>query len=219
MPDNKYYGESPTAAANTEMFDRYADTEAIYQGFVELKKNASRSMLIPDSKLEGDERITAHKEVQHKMGAPKEVDGMDLGDAKMIESWGEEGVKKFKEIAVDAGMQPWQARKMYDAFAASETASSEVAEKSRTELEQSLKTDWGPEYEPNMKGCEELIDKYGKEDNLLEDLKTLPVGQKVKLLKMVHRMSGDFIKEGSLPGSGGITTSGAPVLIDYSKVT
>ena len=218
MPDNKYYGESPTAAANAEMFDRYADNEAIYKGFVELKQNASRSMMMPDSKLEGDERITAHKEVQHKMGAPKEVDGMDLGDAKMIESWGEEGVKKFKEIAVDAGMQPWQARKMYDAFAASETASNEVAENKKNGFVDGLKTDWGSEYEPNIKGCEDLAEKYFS-PTFLKYMKDLSIENKVDLYRGLNKMQGDFIKEGSLPGSGGITTSGAPVLIDYSKVT
>ena len=219
MPEEKWYGDSETAAANADMFDRYDGAESFYKGHVELKKNASRSMMIPDSKLEGDARINAHKEVLHKMGAPKEIDGMDLGDAEMIESWGEEGMKVFKEAMVDASQQPWQARKMYDVFAASEKAVKEQATKQREEAEQSLKTDWGPNYDSNIKGCEELISKYGKEDNLLEDLKSVPMGLKVKLMKMVNRMQGDFIKEASLPGSGGLTHGGAPVLVDYSKVS
>jgi len=63
-----------------------------------------------------------------------------------------------------------------------------------------------------------LVDKYGKEDNLLEDLKTVPMALKVKLLKMINRMSGDFVKEASLPGGSGPTSPGTPVLLDYNKI-
>jgi hypothetical protein len=219
MPENdKYYGDSEFAKENAGVLDRYDSNDAVYKGLIELKQNASRSMLMPDSKLEGDERITAHKEVMHKLGAPKETDGMNMGDVEMIGSWGEEGMKVYKELAVDASLQPWQAKKVYDAFAKSEKAGNEAAEKQRAEAEAGLKTDWGTEYEPNIKGCESLIDKYGKDDNLLEDLKSVPMALKVKLMKMVNRMQSDFIKDGSLPGSGGLTSQGAPPLLDYNKV-
>jgi len=215
MPDEKWFAGSETGMANEAMFDRYESQEAVNKGFVELKQNASKSMLMPDNALEGDARVTAHKEIMHKLGAPRETDGHDMSKLEMIASWGEEGMKVFKQMAVDSGLQPWQAQKIYNVFQQSEKSSVEARTAKLAEMETSLKTDWGVQYEPNVKGCEDLIDKYGKEDNLLEDMKGVDMALKVKLFKMLNRMQGDFIKEGSLPGSSGMKLSGAPPLLNY----
>ena len=214
-PVEKYYGGSEVAKQNAEIFDRYEDNDAVYKGFVELKKNASRSMLLPDQALDGDAKINAQKEVLHKLGAPKDADGLDLGEIEMVGSWTEDGVKTFKQFCAEMSLQPWQAKGLYNKFLASEKASIEASKTNAENADQELKRDWGPKYDDNMKGCNDLVDKYFTAD-FATSFKELPVVQKLEMLKGLKKMQDDFIKEGSLGSSGSQAVPSTPFL-NYDK--
>lgn len=146
--------------------------------------------------------IKSDEKLMNKLGAPETPDAYEL-EKLISEDLGEVAqsvspeMDDFKKIAHEIGLTKEQAAKLAETRLASVKAEAEETAKRADEVLNTLKQDWGSDYENRMKGIKQVAEIYAQKDNgrFANDIQALinsPAGNNPAVLHMLNELAESY---------------------------
>tara|TARA_R100000234_G_C5001895_1_gene180696 strand:+ start:936 stop:1751 length:816 start_codon:yes stop_codon:yes gene_type:complete len=134
--------------------------------------------------------------VYTKLGRPDSTDGYEIDPG---EGAVDENVKRFKEMAFNAGLNNRQAQMLlteYNSMVSDwTTKTAEETQQSQVKTETALRKDWGDAYERNMQQANEVVDQFGEKELIDLDLGNgTKIGDNEQLIRLFAKI-GAFMHE------------------------
>jgi hypothetical protein len=134
----------------------------------------------------------------HKsLGVPDSEEGYEIPEVEIPDDvkFDRETLAPFKAIAKKYNLTPGQFKGVMEDFQAMSFANAQASNKSHAEAMEGLATEWGQAYDQNMKIAQDIAEKTGAPEGVIEGMKNgdIPPG----MIKYFHSLAARFGKEGN----------------------
>ena len=190
--DNQSWRESlPEELRNDPTLQNHKDVESLAKTVVHQQKMIGNRIPLPKTEEEKAELYT-------KLGRPEAQGKYEVTVPEDFQQYfREESMNEFRNVAHQIGLNNEQVQALMD-FQVKEinhemqgTDSRVAAE--RDEVEQSLKQEWGFEYDKNIRAAHRALDVYG--DSEILELMNTEVGNNPALIKMFARLGAEVTED------------------------
>ena len=190
--DNQSWRESlPEELKNDPTLQNYKDVESLAKTVVHQQKMIGNRIPLPKTEEEKTELYT-------KLGRPEEPGKYEVSVPEDLQQYfREESMNEFKNVAHKIGLNNEQVQALMD-FQVNEinhemqgTDARITAE--RNEVEESLKQEWGFDYDKNIRAAHRALNVYGDQDII--ELMNTEVGNNPALIKMFARLGKEVTED------------------------
>ena len=190
--DNQNWRDTlPEELKNDPTLQNLNDVESLAKTVIHQQKMIGSRIPMPKNDEE-------KAELYNKLGRPEEPGNYEFEIPETHKPYfAETSVNEFKNVAHQIGLNNEQVKALIDyqineVNNASEMQQSQISV-NRQEVEQSLKQEWGFDYDKNLRAAQRAIDVYGDKD--LTELLNGPTGNDPAIVKLFARLGGEVTEE------------------------
>lgn len=144
------------------------------------------------------------------LGRPETAEGYKFELPEGVELDGE-ALGNFRDLAHSIGLTNEQANKLAEFEASRYQAYEQNLSDSRVEAENTLKQEWGNDYESRLTGAKEVINMYkDKYPEAIQDLVQGPAGNNPAFLNMLSELYGSLKESGTITPQQGVNYGVTP---------
>jgi len=181
----------PEELRNEPTLQNLNDVESLAKTVVHQQKMIGNRIPLPKNDEE-------KAELYNKLGRPDDPANYEFEIPETHKPYfAEPSVNEFKNVAHQIGLNNDQVKALidYQVNEMNNAAEMEQSELSvnREQVEQSLKQEWGFDYDKNLRAAQRAIDVYGDDD--LKQLLNGPAGNDPAIVKLFARLGGEVTEE------------------------
>ncbi len=175
------------------------DIAGLAKNYVNTKKMVGDGIRVPE---EGDENAQEKlNEIYTKLGRPAEAKDYEaqMPGGEDGPSWDEDSVNAFKDVAHAAGLNNAQTQAVMDFYGGTVETGLKAQQEELSAAVESLKKDWGTNYNRNMAYVMQSIEKLGGNE-LKAELDGNSLGNSPLLTKFIYQFARNLAEDGIIPG-------------------
>tara|TARA_R100001198_G_C5167837_1_gene170060 strand:- start:24 stop:860 length:837 start_codon:yes stop_codon:yes gene_type:complete len=181
----------PDDLRNDPTLQNYKDVESLAKTVVHQQKMIGSRIPLPKTDEE-------KAELYGKLGRPDSPDKYQVNLGQDYEPYfGEAALNEFKNVAHTIGLNNDQVNALIEFQKAQVDYELQnqpaQLETQRKDTEQSLKQEWGFDYDKNVRAAQRALDVYGDDD--LKELMNTEVGNNPAMIKLFHRLGQEVTED------------------------
>lgn len=214
-----WMAQLPEDLKSNEGLTKFGTIGDLGKSYLELQGKLGNSVTIPADTATQEEKERFYK----KIGRPNSADKYSLSKTKLPDGMkpDEEYEAKFRKSAHEAGLSNSQASKLYETF---ETAMVDKynnllnqGKEARSKAIETLKGEWGNDYNANLKHAKDAILHFGGEE-LLKTFNKVGLSNNPELAKAFLKIKQSISEDVFETGEGKKPTPTRPGLLQYKDM-